>query len=143
MNRPEQNIEGSENEYCRRLRAARATLGYSQTEAAALLEVSQRTFSNYERGVSVPSESSVAILEAEAVGSPTSARILKTRAAAKTLLQCDSAELPPNVLKLLRVISAAAGKDTKIMEAIDAKLAKVLAQVIKAHSEKIADLLLE
>jgi transcriptional regulator with XRE-family HTH domain len=143
MNQSEQRIEGPENEYCRRLRAARAILGYSQTEAAALIEVSRRTLSNYERGVSFPSESSVAILEAEAVGSPTSAQVLKTRAAAKTLLQCDSAELPPNVLKLLRVISAAAGKDTKIMEAIDAKLAQVLTSVIRGHSKKIADLLLE
>ncbi len=141
--RSEGFIEGPTHENCKRLRAARASLSYSQIEAAKLIGVSQRMFSNYERGVNIPGEDKVRILELIVAGNPDRDQILKTRSAAKALLTYEGDELPPNILKLLRVISASAGKDAEIMTAIDAKIGEALSVMIKEHSEKIANLLLE
>ena len=139
----EHSIEGPENELCIRLRAARAALGYSQTETAELIGVSQRTISNYERGVNIPSEAAVRFLEVKVTDNPERTQILNTRIAAKALLSYEGAQLPPNILKFLRVISATVGKDTEIMADVDEKIGALLAAIIKQHGEKIAALLLE
>src|SRR5205809_204108 len=50
----------------RRFAAARAALGHSQSEVGASLDVSQRTVSNWERGVPPPSLVQVEFLERRA-----------------------------------------------------------------------------